>query len=127
MNIVGVTGFRGLCLWASQILRFVGVKVGVRRFMGVRVGVADIDETNTFQLKIKGGRHRLGRFVGMGVTGLGGLWAVTSCAAYKATNLNLKSQFFIFDLNLRSQFSIFDRFRDICVHSYDFFKFVGGL
>jgi len=31
------------------------------------------------------------------------------------------------NLNLKSQFSIFDSFRDIRVHSYDLLKFVGGL
>jgi len=31
------------------------------------------------------------------------------------------------NLNLKSQFSIFDSFRDIHVHIYDFLKFVGGL
>jgi len=31
------------------------------------------------------------------------------------------------NLNMKSQFSIFDSFRDIRVHTYDFFKFVGGL
>jgi len=35
-------------------------------------------------------------------------------------NLNVKSPFSI----LKSQFSILDSFRDICVHKYDFFKFV---
>jgi len=29
------------------------------------------------------------------------------------------------NLNLKSQFSIFDSFRDIRVHIYDFLKFVG--
>jgi len=31
------------------------------------------------------------------------------------------------NLNLKSQFSIFDSFREIHVHIYDFFKLVGDL
>jgi len=31
------------------------------------------------------------------------------------------------NLNLRSKFSTFYSFRDICVHTYDFLKFVDGL
>jgi len=54
----------------------------------------------------------------VGATGLGGLWAAYS--RYKlALRLRLRN------LNLRSQFSIFDSFRDIHAHTYDFLKFVG--
>jgi len=59
----------------------------------------------------------------VGVTGLGGLWAL--CVAYSRNKRALHTR--LRNLNLRFQFSIFDSFRDIHVHIYDFFKFVGGL
>jgi len=52
----------------------------------------------------------------VGAAGLGVLWG---------NKLALRT--LLRNLNLKSQFSIFDSFRDICVHSYDFLEFVGGL
>jgi len=57
------------------------------------------------------GRHRLGRFVGFRVG-----------VAYSRKKLALRTS--LRNLNLKSQFSIFNRFRDIRVHMYDFVKFV---
>jgi len=45
--------------------------------------------------------------------------------AYFRNKLALRTR--LRNLNLRSHFSIFDSFRDIRVHTYDFFKFVGSL
>jgi len=44
-------------------------------------------------------------------------------AAYLRNKLALRSR--LQNLNLKSQFSIFDIFRDIRDHIYDFLKFVG--
>jgi len=78
-----------------------------------------IDETNTFQLTFyilneNCRRHRFGRFVNVRVG-----------VAYLRNRLALLTR--LRNLNLRSHFSIFDSFRDIRVHTDDFFKFVGGL
>jgi len=54
----------------------------------------------------------------VGATGLVGFWA------YTRHKLTLRPR--LRNLNLKSQFSIFDIFRDIRVHIYDFFKFAGG-
>jgi len=45
--------------------------------------------------------------------------------AYSSNKLSLGTR--LRNQKLRAQFSIFDIFRDIYVHIYDFFKFVGGL
>jgi len=45
--------------------------------------------------------------------------------AYSRNKLALRLR--LRNLNLKSQFSIFDSFPDIRVHTYDFLKFVGGL
>jgi len=45
--------------------------------------------------------------------------------AYSCNKLPLRIR--LRNLNLKSQFSIFDSFRDIHVHTYDLLKFVGGL
>jgi len=42
---------------------------------------------------------------------------------YSRNKLALRTR--LRNLNLKSQFSIFDSFRDIRVHVYDFLKFVG--
>jgi len=57
----------------------------------------------------------------VGATGLSGLWALHIHVKKLALRTRLRN------LNLKSQFSIFDSFRDISVHTYDFCKFVGGL
>jgi len=77
-----------------------------------------IDETNTFQLKCfiwheNWGRNRFGRFLGVRVG--------VACSHNKLVLLTR-----LRNLNLKSQFSIFDSFRDIRVHVYDIMKFVGG-
>jgi len=92
-----------------------GVTVGVANFLGQSIG---IDETNTFQLKFciyheNCGRHRLRRFLGVRVG-----------VAYSRAKLALHTK--LRNLNLKSQFLIFDSFRDIRVPIYDFLKFVGG-
>jgi len=74
---------------------------------------------HTFQLKLfikheSCDRHRFGRFVGVRVG-----------VAYSRNKLALRAR--LRNLNLRSQFSIFDSFRDIHVHTYDFLRSVGGL
>jgi len=92
-----------------------GVTVGVVTFfMDQSIG---IDEDNTFQLKFcitqtNCGRHSLRRFVNVRVG-----------VAYSRNKLALRTR--LRNLNLKSQFSIFDSFRDIRVHTYDFLKFVG--
>jgi len=45
--------------------------------------------------------------------------------AYSRDKLALRAR--LRNLNLKSQFSIFDIFPDILVHIYDFLKFVGAL
>jgi len=42
--------------------------------------------------------------------------------AYSLNKVALRTM--LRNINLKSIFSIFDSFRDICVHKYDFFKFV---
>jgi len=59
------------------------------------------------------------------VTGFRGLWALEWAWHIRVTKLALRIK--LRNLNLKSQFSIFDSFRDIHVHIYDFLKFVGGL
>jgi len=58
------------------------------------------------------GRHRFVRFVDVRVG-----------VAYSRKKLALRTR--LRNLNLKSQFSVFDSFRDIRVHTYDFLKFVG--
>jgi len=69
-----------------------------------------IEGTNTFQLKFLFNEncvlHWFGRLMGVGV-GVD--------VAFSRSKLR----------NLKSQFTVFDSFRDIGVHIYDFFKFVG--
>jgi len=57
----------------------------------------------------------------VGATGLGG----DKLFLDQSIGIALRSR--LRNLNLKSQFSIFNSFRDIRVHMYDFLKLVGGL
>jgi len=59
----------------------------------------------------------------LGAKGLGGLWALEWAWHIRVTKLALRTR--PRNLNLKSEFSIFDSFRDIRVHTYDILKFVG--
>jgi len=81
--------------------------------MGVRVGVANFCLRQSIGNE-NCGRHKLGRFVGIRVG-----------VAYSRNTLAPRTR--PWNLNLNSQFSIFDSFRDIRVYIYVFLMFVGGL
>jgi len=98
-KIVGAKGLSGL--WARQT------------FFDLSIG---IDETNTFQLKFFIFQENCGRHRFMGVRVI---------VAYSRNKLALRTR--LRNQNLKSKFSTFDSFRDVCVHFYDFLKFVGGL
>jgi len=109
---ISIYGYMG----GRQIYALRAFEWAWQTFLGQSIG---IDETNTFQLKFfiqheNCGRHRLRRLVGVRVG-----------VAYSHNKLALRTR--LRNLNLKSEFSIFDSYRDIRVHMCDFLKFVGGL